>query len=333
MQYVKLGGSDFEVSRIAFGCWSIIGGFNWGPQDESDSVAAMRAAFEAGVNFYDSAEGYGNGESERLVARGLGSDLANVILATKASPDHLAPADLRHACEQSLDALGLDTIALYQIHWYNPTIPLADTVGELQNLQREGKVRQIGVSNFGPKQLAEALATGVKIVSNQLSYSLLCRAIEFEILPMCQAHGIDVICYSPLMQGLLTGKYTSPDQLIEDRVRTRHFDSSRSKFARHGTAGCETETFALIESVRKIAAEIGQPMDHVALAWLLAQPGVASVIVGARNREQALRNAAAIDLTLTAEQVASLSAASEKVKQALGANADMWAPPSGSRIF
>ena len=323
MQYRKLGSTDIEVSAVAFGCWAIIGGFNWGPQDEHDSIAALRAAFDAGVTFFDSAEGYGDGASERLVGKALADARDQVVIASKVSPNHYPPAGLRAACERSLANLGTDRIDLYQLHWPNRDIPIAETLGVLDELKAEGKIRAYGVSNFGPRDLAECLAAGGAVANDQLAYSLLFRAVEHEILPLCVRRGVSVLCYSPMMQGLLTGKFASPDAVAPDRARTRHFASTRPH-ARHTEAGAEAETFAAIAAVREIAREAGEPMANVALAWLLAQEGVAAVIAGGRNPEQARANARAGDLVLSDEVLQRLSAATQPLKRKLGPNADMW---------
>ena len=158
---------------------------------------------------------------------------------------------------------------------------------------------------------------------NQLAYNLLFRAIEFEIAPMCVEHEISVLCYSPIAQGLLTGKFATPDEVPAGRARTRHFSAEREN-VRHGEEGAEEETFAAIAEIRAVADELGAPMHHVAMAWLLRRPGVACVLAGMRNREQALDNAAAAELELPDEVVERLNAVTEPLKQKLGPNADMW---------
>jgi len=330
MEYRTLGNSDIEVSTVGFGCWAIVGGFNWGPQDERDSIAALRAAFDAGVTFFDSAEMYGDGASEQLVGKALGRLRDQVVIASKVGPDHYAPDQLRAACERSLRHLGSDYLDLYQLHWPNREIPVAETLGLMAELRDEGKIRAIGVSNFGPRDLADALAAGVPIVSNQLAYSLLFRAIEFEILPLCVESGLSVLCYSPMLQGLLTGKFVSADDVPVDRARTRHFASTR-RDARHSDSGAETATFASVEQVRRAADLVGKPMANVALAWLLEQEGVTAVIAGGRSPQQALVNAAAADLELSPDILADLAAATDALKQALGPNADMWQTDSRIR--
>lgn len=330
MRFRKLGESDLEVSTVCCGCWAIVGGFNWGEQDQQDSLAALRAAYDAGVNFFDTAEIYGEGYSERLLHKALGDVREKIIIASKASAKNFRPADLKAACDRSLKNLGTDWIDLYQLHWPSAGVPAADTLGALEELKTAGKIRHIGVSNYGRDGLAECLASGSAVVSNQLAYSLIFRAIEYDILPFCVGKNVPVLCYAPLMQGLLTGKFRSADEVPEDRARTRHFSSSRPQ-TRHGEDGAEDETFTAIAEIRQIAAELGEATADVALAWLLAQEGVASVIAGARNASQASRNAKAADLELPADVVARLAALTEPVKEALGANADLWAADSRIR--
>lgn len=329
MHYLRLAGTDIEVSTVAFGSWAIIGGLNWGQQEERDSLEALRAAYEAGVTFFDTAEVYGNGKSEQFLAKALSGVRDDIVIASKILPKHLASDDLRAACERSLRNLSTDRIDLYQIHWPNSNIPIEDTLGVLENLKTEGKIRAYGVSNFGRQDLGKCLATKYVVSSNQLAYNLLFRAIEYEILPLCVRKEISVLCYSPLMQGLLTGKFATTDEVPEGRARTRHFSCARPH-AHHGEDGVEMETFAAIAQIRQIANELGEPMTDVCLAWLLAQEGVTSVIVGARNANQARSNARAADLMLPDDVIESLSNATEALKQRLASNADMW--QSKSRI-
>jgi myo-inositol catabolism protein IolS len=330
VHYRKLARTDMDVSVVCFGCWGIIGGFNWGPQDEQDSLAALRAAFDAGINFYDTAEGYGNGQSEQLLARGLGSVRDKIVIATKVSPNHFSPADMRAACERSLRNLGTDWIDLYQLHWPNHDLAVDETLAALEALKSEGKIRTYGVSNFGTLDLGSALHTSSAISSDQLAYSLLFRAIEYEIVPFCIKHEISVLTYSSLMQGLLSGKYRTTDDVQPDRARTRHFARTRPQ-ARHEEDGAEAETFTTVEEVRRIAAEVGQPMADVALAWLIAQPGVTSVIAGARNPEQAQGIARAGVLELPEATIERLSQVTAPLKQRLGPNPDMWQSKSRMR--
>ena len=199
---------------------------------------------------------------------------------------------------------------------------MSDLYPRLDDLRRQGKIRVIGVSNFGPDFLTDALAAGA-VASNQLPYSLLWRAIEFAIQPMCAKNNVGILCYSPLCQGLLTGKFASADAVPETRARTRLFSSKRPH-SRHGEGGCETETFEALAEIGRICKAIHLPMGRVALAWLLAQEAVVSVVAGARTAAQAFDNANAADLKLPPDVLAKLSAATDKVKRAMGSNADFW---------
>lgn len=327
MEYRPLGQSDLSVSAVCLGGWSIVSeDFTWGHQETADSIAAVHASLDAGVNFFDTAEAYGGGESEEILAKALGPRRKDVIIASKVSPDHLDERGLAESCEKSLRRLKTDYLDLYHVHWPSLTIPMSDIMPRLLKLRDAGKIRHIGVSNFGPEFLADAVAAGC-VVSNQLPYSLLWRPVEFEIQPLCVEHKIGILCYSPLCQGLLTGKFASPDDVPETRARTRLFSSKRPH-TRHGQAGCEDETFAAVAAIRRICQDARVPMGRAALAWLLAQGAVASVVVGARNTAQAADNAQAGDVKLPPEVIAALTAATEKVKQAMGANADFWQAPS-----
>lgn len=280
------------------------------------------------MNFFDTAEGYGAGDSEALLGRGLRGIRERAIIATKASPTHHEPAKLRAACEESLRLLGTDYLDLYQLHWPSREVPFADTWGAMEELIAEGKVRAAGVSNWGPRDLDELLRSG-RPASNQVSYSLLFRAIEYEILPRCREEQIAILCYMPLMQGLLAGKFASADEVPPGRARSRHFSGDRPQ-ARHGEPGFEEETFAAVRAIREIADGLGAPMAQVAIAWDLAQPGVGSVITGIRNPEQARANAAAADFELPPDALEALTRVTEPLKCLLGPNADMW--QSDSRI-
>ena len=329
MQYRQLGRSDLKVSVVCMGLWAIVDEGTWGPQDESAAITAIQTALDAGITFFDTAEGYGSGRSEELLARALAGRRHEAVIATKASAAHHRPADLRAACERSLRRLQSDCIDLYLLHWPSREVPFAETWRAMEDLRRDGKVRVVGVSNFAKGDLADLLAVG-RPEANQLPYSLLWRAIEYEVLPICVANDISVTCYSSLAQGLLTGKFRTPDDVPSGRARTRHFASSRPQ-ARHGDVGAESETFAAIDRIRKVAEELGWPLAHVALAWLLAQPGVASVLAGARSPAQARENAAAGERVLPASVVAALSEATDELKRKFGTNPDMWQTESRMR--
>ncbi len=329
MQYHKLGNTDIDVSAIALGCWPFAGGKVWGDQSEEDSVATVHAALDAGINFFDTAEGYEAGHSERVLGKGLTGRRQDAVIATKVSPSHLAAGDVIAACEQSLHNLQTDTIDLYQIHWPNWNVPLEETVGALETLQRQGKIRAIGVCNFGVQDLSAILEL-TDVVTDQMPFSLLWRVIERDVQPLCIARNVGIICYSPLAQGLLTGRYASADDVPEGLARTRHYADSRPQSS-HGEAGGEVEVFAALADIRQIADSLGQPMAAVALAWIKQQAGVTSFLVGARKPEEVAWNLPALELELSADVVAELNRVTELVKRALGGNPDMWMSPSRMR--
>ena len=327
---LKLGRTDIAVSPVAVGCWAIVGDSTWGPQDEQEAVAGLQAAFDAGVNFFDTAEGYGAGYSEELVGKALGHVRDKVVIGSKVSPDHAGTREsLSRACDDSLRRLGTDYMDVYHLHWPNRNVPIDDIVGWFARLRESGKIRSFAVSNFGKLDLTDLLAHG-RCEVNQLPYSLLWRVIEQEVLPICLRHDISVTCYSPLAQALLTGKFATADDVPEGRARTRHFSGTRPQ-ARHGETGCEKETFAALRTIAALAETAGCSMAELALGWLTAQPGVASVLVGVRNRQQAEQNARAMRLQIDPDLLEELDRATTDLRALFGTNPDMWQSASRYR--
>jgi len=320
MQYRRLGRTDIRVSTVALGCWAFVGGALWGDQDETEAALAINSALDAGVNLFDTAEIYGNGLSEQILGRVLGSRRDQVLIASKVAQQHLNKQDVVTACERSLRNLGTDYIDLYQVHWPSREVPIAETIEALERLRDQGKIRDIGVSNFGPRDMDELTAAG-RVESNQLLYSLLARMIEHEAVPRCVREDVSVLCYSPLAQGLLTGKHRTADDVPEKRARNRLFSNARPATSHHGP-GCESEAFEAIEQVRQISEELGEPVSAVSLAWCLHQPGITSVLAGARNPAQVAQNVRAASLQLEPDVVTRLTAATDGVKAHLGTNLD-----------
>ena len=330
MQYRQLGKSGPEVSVIAFGAWQLGDPGYWGDDAAVDAEATVQEALDHGVNLFDTAEMYGGGHAEEVLGKALGTRRDDILIASKFIPGHARPERLRKACEESLKRLGTDRIDLYQVHWPFRDVPFAEAFGELRRLREEGKIRYIGLSNFGPRDL-DAWMTAGDAVSNQLGYNLLSRAIEYTIVPACSAHGLGVLAYMPLLQGILAGRWYAIGDIPEKRRRTRHFASGRPG-TRHGEPGCETELAAALDGIAAIARELGKPMATVALAWLLAQPGIGSVLVGGRKPGQFVRNLEAIDTPLSADVLERLDGVTRPVKVALGSNADLWQSDSEARI-
>ena len=261
--------------------------------------------------------------NEILLGKALGADRSRAVIASKVNKEHLRRGDLITACENSLRRLGTDYIDLYQIHWPDWEVPLEETIGALLQLKDQGKIRAIGVSNFGVRDLSDVLPFGC-VVSDQLAYSLLFRGIEYSLKPKCVESGVGILTYSSLAQGLLSGKYATADDFPVGRARTKLFATGKRAGVRHGGPGFEEGTFAAIDKIRNICRDIGQEMADVALAWSLAQPGITSVLAGGRTPAQVLTNAKGASLTLSQEVLDALSAATEPVKAFIGDDPDPW---------
>jgi myo-inositol catabolism protein IolS len=296
---LKLQHSGLVLSRVIAGGWQA-GRDLWVGIDDDESVAALRAAHEAGITTFDTAEDYGAGHSERVLARALGPRRGEIVIATKVSWDHLRRDQVVQACERSLRNLCTDVIDLYQIHWPAGTfgserVPLEESMEALVRLREQGKIRAIGVSNFDLSQLRQACALG-PVDSLQPPYSLLWRHAERELLPWCRANGVAVLAYSPLAQGLLTGKI-GPDHPLEEG------DNRRDN--RLFQPPLRARAHALVEAMRPLAAARGITLAQLALAWVAGQPGTAA-IAGARTPAQARENAAAGAVILEPELRAKL---------------------------
>ena len=313
-----------QLSKLTLGCWALVGGTEWGDQDEGLSINTIHAALDHGITSLDTAPMYGGGASERILGKALKGRRDQVFIADKISPGVSTVADVQKACDESLSLLQTDVIDLMQVHWPDHEVPFEETIAGLQALKEAGKIKHIGVCNFSAKDLKEWISLGGEAYSNQLPYSLLTRSIEFEIIPQCLESEIGVLAYSPIMQGLLTGKFKTAEEVPDGRARSRHFNTNRA-LARHGGPGCEKETFAAIAAVGRIADQLGTRMAEVAIAWVIQQPGLQSTIIGARNPDQVAQNVKALELQLSQASLAELAAATEPVKTFLGANPDLWA--------
>ncbi len=331
MEYRTLGNSGLNVSVYAFGAWQLGDSSYWGDKDSADAEAAVQTAIDAGVNLFDTAENYGGGDSETVLGKALGARRNDVYIASKVAPDHCMPVErLREACEGSLKRLGTDVLDVYQVHWPCDPAHFDDVAAEMLRLKDQGKIRAIGVSNFGPKHLDAWMKSGA-CDSNQLGYNLLFRAIEYEIVPACRKHGVGILAYMPVMQGLLAGRWNTIGEIPEARRRTRHFSCERDG-TRHEEPGCEDLLMNALRSIGDLCNELGEPMARVAIAWLMAQPGVASVIVGGRTKAQLERNLAAADLRLDDAVLEQLDARTASLKEHLGRNPDMWCGEADRRI-
>jgi aryl-alcohol dehydrogenase-like predicted oxidoreductase len=295
MQTLKLGATDLEVSRICLGTWQF--GGEWGAVDRAQATASVTRARELGVNFFDTAQAYGFGASEELLAQALaGVPREQVVLATKgglrkAGEELLrdsSPAWLRSGLEESLRYLGTDYVDLYQVHWPDPATPYAETAAALAELVREGKVRYVGASNFDVAQMLE-LARTRRLDTLQPPYHMLRREAEDAILPYCREHDIGVLAYGPLAHGLLSGRFTPATRLDPDDWRTGSDLFQGASYARN---------LQIVQRLGELAEELGITVAQLAIAWVLANPAVHVAIVGARRPEhiEGAAPAGAIDL-------------------------------------
>ena len=303
MEYTRLGETDLEVSRICFGTWQL--GGQWGDIDEAEADGAIRRALDLGINFYDTAQAYGFGASERRVARALDEEIrrdrGSLVLATKGG---LRPVDdgtvsdasadwLRQGLEESLEHLGTDYIDLYQVHWPDAATPPEETAGALQQFVEEGKVRYVGVSNYNARQLHE-LERYLKLDSLQPPYHIFRREVEKHVLPYCEAHGIGTLAYGPLAHGLLGGKYDEDSTFEDDDWRSQSSAVTGEVFAHN---------LEVVERLKKFGFDRDMTVAQVAVAWVLAHPGVDVAIVGARRAEQIEGTAEAGEIFLDPEEL------------------------------
>ena len=314
MKRRRLGNSDLEITPIGFGAWAVGGGdwqFGWGDQDDKQSIAAIHRALELGVNWIDTAAVYGLGHSEEVVREALRqwhgarpyvfTKCAMVWNEKREVHTSLRADSIRRECEASLRRLGVDVIDLYQIHWSSDV--LAETVEgwtTLARLQKEGKVRWIGVSNFSVEEMQKAQAIA-PITSLQPPYSLIRRDMESAQLPYCQREGIGVIAYSPMASGLLTGAMTRERvaSLPKNDWRTRNPSFQEPKLS---------ENLAVAERLRVVGARHDRSPGEVAIAWTLRHQAVTAAIVGARNAKQVDGIIGAMDFRLTTEEIAEVEA-------------------------
>ena len=315
MEYRPLGASGIEASVVALGAWAI-GGWMWGGTDERQSVEAVQASLDAGINFIDTAPAYGLGLSETIVGKAVAGRRDKVVIATKCGivwhtdkgtpfiaqngktmHRYLGPESIRHEVEQSLKRLNTDYIDLYQTHWQDETTPIKETMSALLDLKREGKIRAIGVSNAIVQQIQAYRSVGT-LDACQEKYSMLDRELENEYLPNAREHNLAVLAYSPLANGLLTGKIGPERPFPADDLR-----HSRPRFS----VESRKQVLAMLEKMRPMAKKHGLTLAQLVIAWTIAQPGLTHALVGARNPQQARENAVAGSVALSAEELGTLN--------------------------
>jgi len=317
MELRPLGTSEIRISPIIMGTWQA-GKAMWTDIDDNESEKAIRAAFDAGITTFDTAEVYGNGHSERVLGKALEGIRQETVIATKVFSNHLKYNQVIGVCERALKNLRTDYIDLFQIHWPpgsfgHVAVPMVEIFKALNELKSQGKIRAIGVSNFNREQMEEAAQYG-DIVSLQPPYSLIWRHVETETAPYCHETGMSILAYSSMAQGLLTGKF-GPDHKFK---KGDHRSSNRlfqpDNFERIQKA---------LSELMPIADEKGASLGQLALAWVIAQPNTFA-IAGARNADQAKQNAAAAKVKLSADDLKAMEAISRSVTDHLDDNPVMW---------
>ena len=328
MKFRSLGNSNFEVSVITFGAWAA-GGWMWGGNDRNDAIKAIHASYDIGVTSIDTAPIYGQGESEEIVGEaikglprdkiqlltkfGMRWDLQKGDFAFKSKTNqgeeidvykYAAKESIIKECEISLRRLGTDYIDLYQIHWPDITTPIAETMEALQLLIKQGKIRYAGVCNYSAAQLDEARKS-VEIVSNQVPYSMVKRGIEKELIPYCIQNNVGILAYSPLERGLLTGKIQPGHVFAEGdhRAKLQYYTNENIK-----------RTNAFLDKIKPLAKEKNVLLSQLVLRWTIEQPGITIALVGARNAEQAIQNAKAIEVKMNKDELQFISSELNKLE-------------------
>ena len=321
MRTRRLGYTDLHLTTIGLGTWAIGGpwDYGWGPQDDTESIAAIHRALNLGINWIDTAPAYGLGHSEEVVGRAIAGRRDEVIVATKCGlvweeantwvDNQLSAESIESECEASLGRLNVNVIDLYQIHWPRPDEDIEEAWTAIARLVQDGKVRYGGVSNFSVAQL-ECVRSIHPVASLQPPYSMLERGVEEELLTYCHANDIGVVAYSPMQAGLLTGKYTP------ERIATLSDDDWRNR-SRHFQKPELSHNLELIEGLRPIAKRSGRTLAQLSVAWVLRRPELTAAIVGARRPSQIEETVSAGDWELSTEDIMEIDRLLARRDQAL----------------
>jgi aryl-alcohol dehydrogenase-like predicted oxidoreductase len=317
MQSCVLGKTDIHLSPIIMGTWQT-GKSMWTGIDDTQSEKAIRAAMDTGITTFDTAEVYGNGHSEKVLGKAIGNQRGKAVIMSKVFSNHLGYDQVINACHRSLKNLGTDYLDHYQIHWPPGSfgakpVPLEETIRALMDLKSQGKIHAIGVSNFSLEELKAIHKIG-PIESLQPPYSLLWRHVETDTLAWCQKNQVTILAYSPMAQGLLTGKFGPDHQFAkgDHRSSNRLFQADVYPHVQHA-----------LEALRPIAEKKGITMAQLALAWVIAKPGICA-IAGARNAQQVIDNAQAADITLSEAELEEMDRISRPVTNLIDANPVQW---------
>jgi aryl-alcohol dehydrogenase-like predicted oxidoreductase len=303
MERIQFGGTGIEVSRVVLGTW-VTGGWAWGGSDERDSIRAILRAFELGIDFVDTAPVYGFGKSEEIVGKALKEwgNKGRVIVATKCGLEwnekeqigrNSTPERIRYEIEQSLRRLGVDAIDLYQIHWPDTETPFEQSMEALMEAREAGKIRHIGLSNFSTPQVEACRKAGI-VSSLQPPFNIFEREAERELLPYCKQNGMATLVYGGLCRGLLSGKFTGNETFPQGDIRRADPKFKPDRFKQYVKA---------VEMLKRIAEKYNRTMAQFALRWALQQPGVTTVIAGARTAPQVEDNAGVSDWLISGDDL------------------------------
>ena len=303
MKYSSVAGLDIKLSRLGFGCWQL-GGHGWGRVSETEIIRAAHRAIDFGINLFDTAPIYGLGHSEELLGKILGVKRKDIVLATKVGLvwekgavfekfTDISPANIQRELDASLKRLNTDYIDIYQIHWPDTSIPLEEPMYALEKLRGAGKIRHIGCCNFSLGLLKEALRYG-RVAAVQVSYNLVDREVESDLMSFCRENDIAIIAYNPLARGLLSGKYNGSASFGDDDNRSRHRYFQGEEFQKN---------LQVVERVKAAAGRINRSAAQVAIRWVLKNPCVSTALVGVKTAAQLEENLAAVDFELPGDEM------------------------------
>jgi aryl-alcohol dehydrogenase-like predicted oxidoreductase len=348
MEKRKCKNTDLELSVLGTGCWSFGGGTYWGQQDQKDVNQVVHASVDLGINYFDTAEAYNDGRSESSLGEAIREiQRDKALIGSKVSPSNCYKETLIRHCEDSLKRLQTDYIDIYMLHWpfhphairhftnriniiENPP-KIEEALEALRILKKQGKIRYFGVSNFSSNRLKNLPQE--EIIVNQLPYNLLCRAIEYDTLPHCREKEMGVISYMALLQGILSGKYASIEEIPLMQRRTRHFDSAKNSECRHGEAGAEQEFLHALEEIRAICKSSGLSMAEVAIQWIVQNPAITCTLAGARNITQLGANVKAVDVKLSQDILDELDIVTQRLMNKLGNHFDYYESAENDRTI
>lgn len=340
--------TGLELSIIGTGCWSFGGGEYWGDQNQKDVNDVVHASVDLGICYFDTAEVYNDGRSESSLGEAItGIPRDRLLIGTKVSPSNCYRETLINHCEASLKRLQTDYIDIYMVHWplhshsirhFTNDIRIIENPPEinvaletLQILKQQGKILNFGVSNFSRNRLENIPLEEIAV--NELPYNLLCRAVEYDILPFCEEKGIGIIGYMGLLQGILADIYTSLDDVPTWQRRTRHFNGKNTKGCRHGEKGVEEETNTALKSIRQVCMESGFSMAEIAIKWILENSAITCALVGSRNVRELAANVKAVQCPLSREIKAELDLFTLPVMEKLGNHFDYYESAENDRTL